>query len=61
MFTPLFTDVHVGRHVIAVPNDLVDGFRQAVYKARLVYLAERSIARDAEIDDLVALMDGYAV
>jgi len=57
----MFTNVHVNKHVIAVPHDLVDGFVLAIRKGRLARQAEANIRREAEIDELVELMNGYAV
>lgn len=57
MSVPLFTNVHVGGHVIAVPNSHVGMFVQAVRKARLEY----EVACEIRHDELVELMDGYTV
>jgi hypothetical protein len=50
-----------GLVVMADPNFEVHEFKRVVRNALLRNRAEKSIARDAEIDDLVELMDGYAV
>ena len=50
-----------GLVVMADPNFEVHEFKRVVRNALLRSRAEKSIARDAEIDDLVELMDGYAV
>lgn len=47
--------------VMADPNFGVYEFKRVVRNALLRSRAEKSIARDAEIDELVELMDGYAV
>jgi hypothetical protein len=57
----MFTNVHVNQHVIAVPHDLVEGFVLAVRKGRLARQAEANIRREAEVDELIDLMDGYTV
>ena len=57
----MFTNVHVNQHVIAVPHDLVEGFVLAVRKGRLAHQAEANIRREAEVDELIDLMNGYAV
>jgi len=61
MSVPLYTNVHVGGHVIAVPNRTVPLFVQAVRKARLQYEVARDIEREIRHDELVELMDGHTV
>lgn len=57
----VFTVVHVNGHAIEVPNDMVRGFVRNIATKRLVAQAERSIAREQEIDELVELMNGHTV
>lgn len=57
----MFTNVRVANRVIAVPNSLVHAFVRDVRRKSLAFCAEQSIVREAEIDELVELMDGYTV
>lgn len=47
--------------VMADPDFGVYEFKRVVRNALLRSRAEKSIARDAEIDELVELMDGHSI